>query len=251
MSELGEAEHSTRHHYIPTRGVVVLRARTQRHRRAPSRAGSSSAATCPTPRPADGLLLPSRARWRPTCVRPRSRLRRVAPRSASWPVIILATSRPWLRSPEELKSKAFSDDAPLCRPERGFNPWDSCIQKVQYSLRASFQLLFSADGHGPNRWPVSNGANAREASISSSSIWSSSDLMSILGPGRRFRLVNAAFQSILGMGTRGVDRSVLPEFHPSDDLERVSAAFDSEMESRPASSSWNFANAVVTTATDG
>ena len=58
--------------------------------------------------------------------------------------------------------------------------------------------------------------------------WSSSDLMSILDLAGDFVLVNAAFQSILGWEREElIGRSYRSFIHP-DDLERVSAAFDSE-----------------------
>jgi len=58
--------------------------------------------------------------------------------------------------------------------------------------------------------------------------WSSSDLMSILDLAGDFVLVNAAFQSILGWEREElIGRSYGSFIHP-DDLERVSAAFDSE-----------------------
>jgi PAS domain S-box-containing protein len=58
--------------------------------------------------------------------------------------------------------------------------------------------------------------------------WSSSDLMSSLDLAGDFVLVNAAFQSILGWEREElIGRSYRSFIHP-DDLERVSAAFDSE-----------------------
>jgi len=54
----------------------------------------------PDPRTGRRLLLPSTLPGGdPTCVRPRSQTSSSCAPVASWPVIILATSRPWLRSP--------------------------------------------------------------------------------------------------------------------------------------------------------
>jgi len=91
----GRPRHSTRHHYILHEALLSVVPELN-DTDAPVESGSSSAATCPTPdRPTGCSFHPRCPVATDLCTTEKPDFVELRP-VASWPVIILATSRPWL-----------------------------------------------------------------------------------------------------------------------------------------------------------